>query len=127
GYRGPRTAALTRVIAEKITLDDLNARIEYPTFQSRPYWRSHGAIGSAGGVVDTIKASDDVLHVDLGKTRVKRKECIKSHSTNRLSRILSDGTIEYEEICDQTGMVSHDTTWGTFKIKKDYAPLLKKG
>jgi hypothetical protein len=127
GYRGPRTAALTKVIAEKITLDDLNARVEYPTFQGRPYWRSHGSIGSAGGVVATVKPADDVLNVDLEKTLIKRKECIKSHSTNRISRILSDGKIEYEEICDQTGMVTHDTTWGTFKIKKDYAPLLKKG
>lgn len=127
GQRGPRTAALTRVIAEKITLDDMNARIEYPTFNSRPYWRSHGTIGSAGGVVATVKPGDAVLDVDLEKTLVKRKECIKSHTTNRISRILADGKLEYEEICDQTGMVSHDTTWGTFRIKKEFAPLLKKG
>jgi hypothetical protein len=127
GYRGPRTAALSKVIAEKITLDDMDAKIEYPNFESRPYWRSHGSIGSAGGVVGSVKPGDDALNVDLEKTLVKRKECIKSHTTNRLSRILANGTIEYESICDQTGMVTHDTTWGTFKIKKDYAPLLKKG
>lgn len=127
GYRGPRTTALTRIIGEKITLDDMNARLDYPTFNSRPYWRSHGTIGSAGGVVATAKVTDDVLSVDLEKTLIKRKECIKSHTTNRISRILPDGKIEYEEICDETGWVTHDTTWGTFKIKKEFAPLLKKG
>lgn len=127
GYRGPRTAAISKVMAEKIVLDDMNARVEYPPFGSRPYSRSHGSIGSAGGVVATSKVADDVLAVDLEKSLVKRKECIKSHRTNRISRILPDGKIEYEEICDETGMVTHDTTWGTFKIKKDYAPLLKKG
>jgi hypothetical protein len=127
GYRGPRTAAITRVMTEKIVLDDMNARIEYPQFGSRPYWRSHGSIGSAGGVVATTKVVEEVLDVQLEKTLVKRKECIKSHSTNRISRILPDGKIDYEEICDQTGWVTHDTTWGDFKIKKEYAPLLKKG
>jgi len=127
GYRGPRTAAITKVMAEKIALDDMNAKIEYPPFGSRPYARSHGSIGSAGGVVATAKVVDDVVNVDLEKTLIKRMECIKSHSTNRISRILPDGKIEYESICDQSGLVTHDTTWGTFKIRKDYAPLLKKG
>jgi hypothetical protein len=127
GYRGPRTAAITKVMAEKIELDDLNARIEYPPFSSRPYWRSHGTIGSAGGVVATAKVTEDVLTVELEKTLVKRMECIKSHRTNRISRILPNGDIEYEKICDQSGLVTHDTTWGAFKIRKDHAPLLKKG
>lgn len=127
GYRGPRTAAITKVMAEKIVLDDMNARIEYPPFDSRPYTRSHGSIGSAGGVVATARLAGDIVNVDLEKTLIKRMECIKSHTTNRISRILPDGKIEYESICDQTGLVTHDTTWGTFKIRKDDAPLLKKG
>jgi hypothetical protein len=127
GYRGPRTAAITKVMAEKIVLDDMNARIEYPPFDSRPYASSHGSIGSAGGVVATAKPAGDIINVDLEKSLIKRMECIKSHTTNRISRILADGKIEYESICDQSGMVTHDTTWGTFKIRKEYAPLLKKG
>jgi hypothetical protein len=127
GYRGPRTAAMTKIMAEKIVLDDMNARVEFPTFSSRPYWRSHGSIGSAGGVIAAVKPGDDAVTVELEKTLVKRMECIKSHPTNRISRILPDGKIEYERICDQTGMVTHDTTWGDFKIKKEFAPLLKKG
>jgi hypothetical protein len=127
GYRGPRTAAMTKIMAAKIVLDDLNAKVEFPTFSSRPYWRSHGSIGSAGGVVAKVKPGGDILTVELEKTLVKRQECIKSHTTNRISRILPDGKIDYERICDQTGMVTHDTTWGDFQIKKQFAPLLKKG
>ena len=127
GYRGPRTAAITKVMAEKIVLDDMNARIEYPPFGSRPYTHGHGSIGSAGGVVATTKLVGDIVHVDLEKSLVKRMECIKSHTTNRISRILPNGNVEYESICDQSGLVTHDTTWGSFKIRKDDAPLLKKG
>jgi hypothetical protein len=78
-------------------------------------------------VVATTKLVGDIVHVDLEKSLVKRMECTKSHTTNRISRILPNGNVEYESICDQSGLVTHDTTWGSFKIRKDDAPLLKKG
>jgi hypothetical protein len=112
---------------EKITLDDLNAHVEYPPFGSRPYSRSHGTIGSAGGVIAKVQATGDVMTVELEKLLIKRVECIQSHTTKRISRITADGKVEYEEICDKTGVVTHDATWGAFKIKKLFAPLLKKG
>jgi hypothetical protein len=127
GYRGPRTAAIAKVMLEKIALDDLNERIEYPPFDARPYTRSHGTIGSAGGVIAKVQATGDVITVDLEKLLIKRVECIQSHTTKRISRITADGKVEYEEICDKTGVVTHDGTWGAFKIKKAFAPLLKKG
>ena len=127
GYRGPRTAAISKVMAEKIVLDDMNARVEYPPFGSRPYTRSHGTIGSAGGVIATARTTGEVVTVDLEKLLIKRMECTQSHQTKRISRITADGKVEYEEICDKSGMVTHDATWGAFKIKKSYAALLKKG
>ncbi len=127
GYRGPRTAAISKVMLEKIALDDLNARVEYPPFDSRPYWRSHGTIGSAGGVIAKVQPAGDVITVELEKLLIKRLECIQSHTTKRIARITANGEVEYERICDKSGMVTHDATWGAFKIKKAYAPLLKKG
>jgi hypothetical protein len=127
GYRGPRTAGISKVMLEKIVLDDLNARVEYPSFNSRPYSGGHGAIGSAGGVIAKIKPTGEVLTVDLEKLLIKRMECVKEHHSKRIERITADGRVDYELICDQMGMVTHDATWGAFKIKKMFAPLLKKG
>jgi hypothetical protein len=128
-YRSERLELSTKDIAKftPITLDDMNARVEYPPFGSRPYARSHGSIGSAGGVIATAKVTGEVVTVELEKLLIKRMECIKSHTTKRISRILPDGKVEYEEICDQSGIVVHDATWGAFQIRKEYAPLLKKG
>ncbi|MEO7730493.1 MAG: hypothetical protein ABIY55_05935, partial [Kofleriaceae bacterium] len=127
GYRGPRTAGISKVMLEKVVLDDINARLDYPNFGSRPYSRSHGAIGSAGGVIAKLKVTGEILTVDLEKLLIKRNECVKEHHSKRIERINADGRVDYELICDQMGIVTHDATWGTFKIKKAFAPLLKKG
>jgi hypothetical protein len=127
GFRGPRTAGITRVMNEKLVLDDLDARVEYPDFNSRPYARSHGSIGSAGGAIARMQVTGDVITVDLEKLLIKRMECVQDHRTKRISRITADGNVEYERICDKMGMVTHDGTWGAFKIKKSFAPILKKG
>ncbi len=126
GHRGPRSAGFSRMLAEKLTLDDLNARLEWPE-TSRPYRRVGGSMGSAGGVVASTKIDGDFVIVTLERLIVKRNECVESHRTNRISRILADGTIEYELVCDKMGIVSHDRTWADFKIRKAFAPLLEPG
>lgn len=127
GYRGPRTAGISKVMLEKVVLDDINARLDYPNFGSRPYTRSHGAIGSAGGVIAKMKVTGDVITVDLEKLLIKRNECVQEHRGKRIERITAEGRVDYELICDKMGIVTHDATWGAFKIKKAFAPLLKKG
>jgi hypothetical protein len=126
GFRGPRSAGFSRMLAEKLTLDDLNARLEWPE-TSRPYRRSGGSMGSAGGVVASTKMDGDFVVVTLERLIVKTRECVESHRTNRISRILPDGAIEYETVCDKMGTVSRDKTWADFRIRKAYAPLLKPG
>lgn len=124
--RGPRTAAFARMLTEKLTLDDMNERIYWPETE-RPYRRVGGTLGSAGGVVAKTKLEGNLVIVSLERLIVKQKECVESHATNKISRILPDGTIEYQRICDKMGVVTHDQTWGDFQIRKEYAPLLKKG
>jgi hypothetical protein len=126
GYRGPRTMAFSRMLTEKLTLDDMNERIYWPQ-TTRPYYRSGGVVGSAGGVIASTKIEGDVVVVTLERFIVKRKECVESHRGKRISRINPDGTIDYELICDKMGIVEYDQTWADFKIKAVYAPLLKKG
>jgi hypothetical protein len=129
GFRGPRNAAILAILNEKFVFDDVNAsKLRHPDpSDGVPYSRTGGTPMSAGGVVASVKKNKDVLVVALQKTKVKRMECVKSHTTNRVSRINSDGTIDYERICDKSAMVEHDTTWSDFKINPAHEPLLKKG
>jgi len=127
GMRGPRGAAFTAITKEKVVLDDMDAKISYPSDWNHPFSASHGAMGSAGGTIKSVKAEDDMLTVELEKLIVKRKECVQSHRTNRLARINRDGSLDYELICDKMGIVSYDETWAPFKINKAYASQLKKG
>lgn len=126
GQRGPRTAALSKIASEDIVFDDLSKKLSFPTGLGRPY-RGPGAMSSMGGAVAKVTVKGDVLSVDLEKLLVKRTECIESHKTNRIERIRPDGSIEYQQVCDKSGVVTHDETWSEFEINKDFAPLLKKG
>ncbi len=128
GARGPRNFALGAVMGETFTFDDMNAgKMEFPRFGGRPYARSGGTIMSSGGVVKSVKPEKDALTVALEKTTVKQEDCVKEHHSNHLSRIRSDGVIEYEMICDKTAIVTHDTTWTDFHINPAQAKLLKPG
>lgn len=126
GFRGPRSAALSRLMLEKLQLDDMNARLEWPE-SVRAWPGPHGTVTSAGGVIASIKPEGDVLVVTLEKLIVKRLECTASHSTGRVERIHVDGRVDYVSVCDKSEVVTHNEQWDDFKIRKSYAPLLRKG
>lgn len=129
GFRGPRAAAYAALLNEKFVFDDVNARApQYPRFYDDvPYRRSGGSLSSAGGVVDKVTQGKEHATVALQKTTAKRVDCVKSHRTNRVLRISSDGRVDYEAICDKTAVVTYDTTWTDFKVNPAHVPLLKKG
>ena len=127
GFRGPRSAALSRLYGEKFVLDDMNERIDWPG-NATPLWgRSGGTLGSAGGVVASTKVDGDLVIVKLAPYMVKRDECTKSHKTNRISQVLINGDVVYETICESSKTVSENEQWADFKINKKYAALLKPG
>ena len=129
GFRGPRAAAYAALLNEKFVFDDVNARPpRFPQFYDDvPYRRTGGSLSSAGGVVDKVTKGKEHATVALQKTSAKRVDCVKSHRTNRVIRINSDGRLDYETICDKTSVVTYDTTWTDFKINLAHVPLLKKG
>ena len=126
GYRGPRSLGHTRLLTEKIQLDKVDGRIDWPDLD-RPYRRSGGAVLSAGGVVASVTPDGKTVKVKLEKLIVKREECIASHYTKRIYKVHPDGRVEYEQVCDKLGVVTHDEQWMDFTVNAKYAPLLKKG
>ncbi|MBS1124324.1 MAG: hypothetical protein H6Q90_6552 [Deltaproteobacteria bacterium] len=128
GVRGPRNAATGEILNEKWVFDDVNAsELQPPRVRGRPYDRTGGTVNSAGGIVTSVKVNKDVATVTLKKTSIKRTQCVKTHRTNRVTRIRDDGSLDYETICDKSGTVTIDTTWDPFDVAARYAPLLKPG
>lgn len=125
GFRGPRRAALTMITKEKVVLDDMNEQVRYPR-AGQPFETGYHPV-SDGGIVKSVKDDADGILVSLEKLLVKREECVKSHYTKKVTRVNSDGSLSYELICDQMGIVTYDDTPNDSKIDKLYKPQLKKG
>ncbi len=127
GLRGPHTMAHSRLLDEKLTLDDRNEHLYWPEAKSpRMYGRTGAVMASAGGVIASTQVEGELISVTLEPFVVKSMDCVARHSTNKISRILPSGDVQYETICDKIEAVTH-TQLDNFKIKKVYAPLLKKG
>ncbi len=117
GFRGPRNAALAAIMGQTYKFDDLNAKSPgFPRWGGRPASRSGGTIMSLGGVAKSVTKKGDKLVVAIEKTSITQDNCVKEHRSNRLAQIRSDGSLEYEMICDQTKTVKVDTTWADFTI-----------
>lgn len=126
--RGPRSYALTTIMGTEFKFDDVKkGKLSLPDFRTRPY-PGGDQVGSAGGVVKSVKAGDkDMVTVGLEKLIIMQEDCMKSHDTGRITRLRPDGSLEYESICDKWQTVPHDHSWGEFKINPAHAKLLKPG
>jgi hypothetical protein len=130
GSRGPRSAALGAIMGAEpdLKFDDTKAsRLDFPRWGGRPAERSGGAIMSSGGVVKSVKKQKDHLMVALESTSIVQEDCVKEHRTNHVAQVRSDGSVDYELICDKTQMVKHDNTWPDFKANLAYEKVLKPG
>ena len=137
GYRGPRTAAFSAIAGLELKFDDTTKKgLEMPTSKGRAIGRGAGTIGSAGGVVKSLKpvkgkrgnmAGKDLIEVTLEKTLIKQTDCVKEHRGNHIARVDGNGRVEYELLCDKFAVVTHDHTWSNFTINPDHAKRLKPG
>jgi hypothetical protein len=128
GSRGPRTAAISALVIEDFTFNDENAKpLEKRFPRTRPFSPSKRNLASGGGVVDTVKAAGAVAEVELKKELARRTDCVKARKTNHISQILSNGEVLFEEICEQTKVVSYDTSWGKFTVNSANVSWLEPG
>jgi hypothetical protein len=128
GYRGPRTAAHTAILTAGITLDDRDARIEYPNV-GRPWLSGSGSSSGGGtGTVASVKAKGDKQVIEFAKVKSSETQCSKGHYTNRVTQIRSDGQLVYEYVCQATKVVSfNEPPAPPQNVNPRYAVGLKKG
>ena len=128
GFRGPRTAAHTAILTAGITLDDRDARIEYPEV-GRPWISGSGSSGGGGtGEIASMKAKGATTTIDFAKVKSKQTECTKGHQTNRVTQIRPDGSLIYEYVCQATKVVViNEPPAPPQTVNTRYAAGLKKG
>jgi hypothetical protein len=128
GFRGPRTAAHTAILTAGITLDDRDARLEYPSVD-RPWLQGSGSSGGGGtGEVASIKTKGEVTTIEFAKVKSKQTECTKGHTTNRVTQIRSDGTLVYQYVCQASRtVVINEPPAPPQAVNARYAKGLKKG
>ncbi|MGE0547448.1 MAG: hypothetical protein AB7R00_10340 [Kofleriaceae bacterium] len=113
GFRGPRTATHTAVLAAGVEFDDRDVKLEYPDV-TRDFGGAGGSrSGGGAGVIGKLKPSGQTVTVEFKKQMVKQTQCAQSKSTNRITQIRSDGVLVYESYC---------TKWETVTVDKSDSP-----
>jgi hypothetical protein len=127
GYRGPRTSAQTAVMANGVTLDDRDAKIDYP--DARHAWMEQNMSSGGGGrgVVASVKVTGDKAVVTFKKEFEKQEQCTSWKSSNRITQITSSGSLIYESWCTASKSVTVDRSFGPQTVKARYVEGLKPG
>ncbi len=127
GFRGPRNAAHSALRLQTITLDDRDARIEYPEL-NRPWIQTGGGSSGGGmGEIAKVTASGDTTKIEFARVKTKQQDCVRGHRTNRVTRITSDGSLEYEYICQAwKTVVIDEPPFAPQTVSSRYATGLKK-
>ncbi|MEO0459380.1 MAG: hypothetical protein AAF219_00965 [Myxococcota bacterium] len=110
--RGPRFAGLLAVARKTAELKQTITRLPLETRDFRPYV-PNSAFGMPGtryfedgaGIVAKVSNNGDAMSITFKKDRWKipKTQC---RETNRVDRILPDGTVRYRKICKQVGEVT---------------------
>ncbi len=127
GYRGPRTAAQTAVMANGVTLDDRDAKIDYPNVNHDWMAQNLSSGGGGRGVVASVKVNGDKATVTFKKEFEKQEQCTNWKSSNRITQITSSGSIIYESWCTASKSVTVDKSFGPQTVKARYVEGLKPG
>lgn len=127
GHRGPRTSAITSMLALGIQLDDRNSRLKFPEFRRDHLVQIGYSDGMGRGVVASIKPSGKTATVTFKKESVVQSRCTAGHYTNRVIGIYS-GSVAYEYVCTKaiTETISVAPA-DPQKISARYATSLKPG
>lgn len=127
GFRGPRNATLTAILAASIELDDADAKLEVPsvsrTFAAYDGSRSHGG----AGVIGKLKPAGKKTTVEFKKQMVKQVQCAQVKYGTRVTQIRSDGMLVYESRCVKNETVVVDKSDAPQSVNSRYLEGVKPG
>ncbi len=127
GFRGPRTATETAIMAAGVELDDRDAKLDFPGV-NRPFSGGSGSRSGGGeGVVAALKPSGKIVTVEFKKQLVKRVQCAKVVYTHHITQIRSNGDVVYEANCTKNETVTVDISSQPQKVNPRYLQGVKPG
>jgi hypothetical protein len=127
GFRGPRTAVETAILLGGISLDDRDARLEFPHMR-RPFGGGNfGSSGGGQGVVAALKPSGGTVTVEFKKQMVKQLQCAQARQTGRITQIRPDGSLIYETVCVKQELVTVDKSDRPQTVSPRYLEGVKPG
>jgi len=130
GFRGPRTGTEAALMTTGITLDDRDARLDYPEVH-----RSFAGIrqtsltlsGGGSGVVASLKPSGKTVTVTFKQQLVKQVQCAERKTTNRINQITAGGSVIYETTCVRNETVVVDKASSPQTVNPRYLEGVKPG
>jgi hypothetical protein len=127
GYRGPRTAAETAILAAGIALDDRDAKLEFPHDQ-RPFGGDGGSTSGGGaGVVASLKPAGKTTTVGFKPQMVRQVQCAEARETHKVIQIRPDGQLVYETICVRNETVTVNKASDPQTVNPRYLEGVKPG
>jgi hypothetical protein len=128
GFRGPRTAGLTAMLATNISLDDRDAKIQYPEVRNSYFDVRGNSTGARGvGVVSAVKRDGDTTTIEFVKKLRKERVCEDWKDTNRVVGISPSGTFMYDYICIRYGTITVNDAPSPKTVSSRYAAGVKVG
>jgi hypothetical protein len=123
GLRGPRLATLWAIANAGLVDDPEKLRLSFA-------WHNWVVGEEMSGVFATVEKVGELdaggtALVKFAKKTEKQETCLKSRTTNRINRILDDGTIVYYFECLKWGVAIVDKTPDPVKIDKRYLTSVK--
>jgi hypothetical protein len=127
GFRGPRTATHSAILGAGITLDDRDAKLEYPDV-TRPFGAGGGSrSGGGSGVVAKLKPAGKLTTVEFKKQMVQQRQCAQTKSLNRITQIRSDGQLVYAYTCVKYETITVDKSDSAQSVNPRYLEGVKPG
>lgn len=125
GFRGPRTAALSRIELADVKFDDRDTKLDSPRME-RFWYRRNSYSGSSEGTVAGVKTDGDEATISFQAVKVKAT-VDTGCSQGRLHGIRGDGSLEYEINCTGSKQVTYDRTREPETVDARFAAGLKAG
>lgn len=127
--RGPRTSIVAAWVAAvgDIKFDSKALSMSQLLRDLKLQWTVPGLPRVSAGVINKLATKDGWVTVSFKPDIIEREDCVAWKQTNQISKIESDGSVRYWQVCTKHGMVKVDRTPDDATISALVAEGLKPG
>jgi hypothetical protein len=107
GFRGPRTAAQTRIFQANLQPDARDARIDFPQIERDWFGdRDGGGWRGSYGTVTKVSSKGGKIRIEFQKKKHQEYVSLNCKKTGRIQAIRANGDVVYEETCSDSKLIT---------------------